>query len=596
MGFVAMLTARGRAHEFKRIRSAQSPKSPRMIRFLSVENLAVVDRLEVEFPPGFTVLTGETGAGKSVVVGALDLLFGGRASSDLIRTGHTKARVQASVEDAQGEEIVLRREISSQGRSRVFIDDVLATVGALRQRATQLIDLHGQHDHQALLNASSHLALLDAYGTIHGHLDDGAELAEAFRAWRKVHHRLTATRTQEKDTFERRERLASERDEIDLVAPEPDEDTRLAERRARLTHAERLRTVTSHVYAELYESDDAIIPRLGDVWRGLDELAEIDASFEPYRTFRGEVESRLEDVAFFLRSYSSQLEDSQDDLESVENRLHDLDRLKRRYGPDLEDVLGHLSATKEELDDIGARSESIEALEKEEAQARKAYIRAAKLRTEKRRRASAALSDELKKILRTVAIPRASFDVRFGDAGDEPDSSAWTSTGVDSVEFYFSANPGEVERPLTAVASGGELSRVMLGLKTLATTDHVGKTLVFDEIDAGIGGVVADRVGAMLSQLAERYQVICVTHLAQIAAYATTHFVVTKQVRDGRTTVGVTRLDEHPERVTEVARLMAGRDSPAAKAGAAELIESKQTPKDEGKRRKRKSQLAKGER
>ena len=205
-------------------------------------------------------------------------------------------------------------------------------------------------------------------------------------------------------------------------------------------------------------------------------------------------------------------------------------------------------------------------------------------------------SNELKKVLRRVAIPRASFDVRLADGSSGENPSGWTASGVDAAEFYFSANAGESERPLTAVASGGELSRVMLGLKTLATTDHPGKTLVFDEIDAGIGGTVADTVGAMLRQLAERYQVICVTHLPQIAAYATTHFLVTKQVRDGRTTVAVNDLAGHPERVTEVARLMSGRDSPAARAGAAELLESKQISKGEDRKRKRKSKTAQGER
>ncbi len=567
-----------------------------MIRFLSVENLAVVDRLEVEFPPGLVVLTGETGAGKSVVVGALDLLFGGRASTDLIRTGHTTARVQASVEDAHGEEILLRREISSQGRSRVFVGGVLATVGALRDRAAHLIDLHGQHDHQALLNASNHLALLDAFGMLHGHLDDGVELANAFHAWRAIHQRLVRTRTKDEEALERRERLVFERDEIELVAPEPGEDSRLAERRARLTNLERLRNTTAQVYAELYERDDAIIPRLSKVWRDLEELSEIDPSFEPYGKLRGDVESRLEDVSFFLRSYGSQLDDSPEDLESLKNRLNDLERIKRRYGPEIKDVLAHLSETHSELDDIDSRSQSIQELADEECRARLAYLKAAKLRTEQRRHASKALSNELKKVLRRVAIPRASFDVRLADGSSGENPSGWTASGVDAAEFYFSANAGESERPLTAVASGGELSRVMLGLKTLATTDHPGKTLVFDEIDAGIGGTVADTVGAMLRQLAERYQVICVTHLPQIAAYATTHFLVTKQVRDGRTTVAVNDLAGHPERVTEVARLMSGRDSPAARAGAAELLESKQISKGEDRKRKRKSKTAQGER
>ena len=553
-----------------------------MIRFLSIQDFAVVDSLELELQPGLTVLTGETGAGKSVVLGALASLVGGRTSADLVRTGETRARVQATVEDGSGRDMIIRREIGASGRSRAFIDDSLATVTALQQVGLRLVDLHGQHEHQELLNPDRHVDLLDAFG---GFDDDRDKVKKAFRRWQVLHARLEQARRHGRDKTERVDLLSFQRDEIDAVAPVPGEHSTLSNRRTRLVNAERLASLTGQAYTQLYEADDAILTKLGQVWRQLEELAALDSQFAPHVDGRVAVVSQLEDLAFFLRSYGPQIDASPEELSTIEERLSKLEHLNRRYGPTPDDVITRQAEIETELSALRATEEELDVLSSEDQEARDAFLHAAGELSAARRSAALRLNDDLAGVLRDLAIPLARIESRFNE--DRLPESDWTERGMDRIEFYFSANPGEATRPLRRVASGGELSRVMLALKTLATTDLPGKTLVFDEVDAGIGGAVADKVGHMLKRLAERYQVICVTHLPQIAAYATSHHRVSKTVERGRT---VTRIDELTEqgRVSELARLMTGGDTPGARAGAEELLISKQNSKSESESERRK--------
>lgn len=558
-----------------------------MIRFLSIENVAVVDRLEIELSPGLSVLTGETGAGKSIVVGALELLAGGRASGDLVRTGAERARVQAMLDDGAAGEVLLRRDITAQGRSRAFVDGELTAVRTLHNRVRDLIDLHGQHEHQTLLDPGSHLALLDAFIARTSDGDDSLRVAAAFRAWQTTKRCLRNVRDREREVDQRRDLLAYQRDEIRGVSPREGEDGLLATRRKRLMNAERLATLATQAYGMLYEQDGSLMSGLGQVWRHLEELARLDESVGSHLGVRSEVESRLEDLAFFLRSYGDSIEASPVELEQTETRLNDLSRLKRKYGPSLDDVLSHARAIDRELATLEANEERHEALARRESEERQTFLRHAGALSEKRRAAADVLASGLQDVLADVGLPRARFDILFAEIPLD-DTAAWTERGVDRVSFSFSANPGEAPRALARVASGGELSRVMLGIKTLATTDTPGKTLVFDEIDAGIGGAAADRVGSMLARLAERYQVICVTHLPQIAAYATRHYRVTKQVQRERTTVRVEELSD-AGRVAELSRLMTGGETQTARAGAKELLTGKQTATRERRKRKAKA-------
>lgn len=540
-----------------------------MIRFLSVRNFAIVERLDVELQPGLTVLTGETGAGKSVVLGALNLLAGGRAAGDLVRTGADRAVVEAALDTDDGGEVVLRREVTSQGRSHVFIGGAPATVGALRALGRRLIDFHGQHQHQTLLDPRNHLALLDAHGRL---ADAATAAAEAFRAWRAAAASLRRAALSEKERADRAELLTFQRKEIDDVAPRAGEDESLAASRTRLASAERLIELCADAYGAVYERDGAVLATLGGVWRRLEELASIDPAFSEHLGRRETIEAQLEDLAFFLRSYAAGIDASPEKLDAVEARIAALERLKKQYGPRLDDVLERRVRIGDALEALTGHAEHVGRLARAEEEAREAYLDVARRLSERRRAAAVDLDARLAPVLDSLAMPHARVQPRFQDEPLPPER--WSETGIDEVELHFSANPGEEPRPLARIASGGELSRVMLGLKTLATTDRPGKTLIFDEVDAGIGGATADRVGRMLRALAERFQVLCVTHLAQIAVHAASHHHVSKQVRNGRTATSVEKLGEQ-DRVTELARLMTGAASLAAREGARSLLDGK---------------------
>ena len=538
-----------------------------MIRFLSVRNLAIVERIDIELEAGLTVLTGETGAGKSIVLGALDLLVGGRATGELVRSGTDKAVVQAVLDADDGREIVLRREVTARGRSRVFIDDELATVGTLQALGRELVDFHGQHRQHTLLDQRTHLPLLDLHG---GLTEQASAVAGAHGAWREAETRLAEAARRADDRTQRVELLTHQSREIDDVAPRPGEDEALAGSRTRLANTERLLTLCADAYGELYEQDAAVLARLGHVWRRLEELAGIDPAFEQHLSARDAVTAQLEDLAFSLRSYAAGIDASPERLAELESRLALLERLKKKYGPQLDDVLDHRRRIGQELDALGAHAEEMERLTAAASRARQVFVEVAGRLSEQRRRTAQSLRERLVRVLADLALPHACVQARFAPAPLPPER--WTAAGIDEAELYFSANPGEQPRPLARIASGGELSRVMLGLKTLATTDRPGKTLIFDEVDAGIGGVVAASVGLMLRTLAQRFQVLCVTHLPQIAAYATSHHHVSKRVRDGRTSTSVESLGEQG-RVAELARLMTGRTSVAAREGARVLLQ-----------------------
>lgn len=541
-----------------------------MIRFLSIRHLAVVERLDLEMQPGFTVLTGETGAGKTIVLGALNLLAGGRAAGDLVRTGTARAVVQA-VLDADGDgEILFRRELTAQGRSRAFINDELTTLGALQASGQRHLDFHGQHAHQALLNPRNHLPLLDAHGRL---AQPAAAVAEAFGAWRQAAASLERARADRDRSAERVELLAYQQREIEEAAPEPGEDEALAMSRKRLANAERLAALCTEAYGALYEQDGAALPTLGQVWRQVAELAAIDESFAAHLEARETIEAQLEELAFALRSCAADAEGSPEQLAEVEARLAALERLKRKYGPSLADVLEQRQTIGAELDALRAGAGQITEFARAEEAARARFLAAAEDLSALRRKTARALGRELAAVLERLAMPHARVQAQFSGGGRQPED--WSARGIDDVELHFSANPGEAPRPLARIASGGELSRVMLGLKTLATTDLPGKTLVFDEIDAGIGGSTANSVGELLSGLGKRFQVICVTHLPQIAAYADNHCRVSKRVQGGRTVTSVDTLGE-ADRVEELARLMTGNTSPEAFAGARALLDSLQ--------------------
>ena len=538
-----------------------------MLRFISIRNLAVIDHLEVEFGPGLNVLTGETGAGKSILVGAVGLLVGGRASADLVRSGEEQATVEAVFEDPAGEEMMIRRDVSAQsGRSRAFLNNSLVTSGALRELAADLVDLHGQHEHQVLLDPASHLDLLDAFAG----LANGREAVRAaftrMQALAGERNRLAADA---REKTRREEYVRFQLTEIERVGPRAGEDDELATARQVLSNAERLQRLCADAYTALYEGEEAALPTLSAVWKRLADLASIDPQFAPHLAAKDAVKSQLEDLAYFLRSYASAIDASPEKLQEVEDRLAVLERLKKKHGPALADVIETAQALRRELDALAGADERAAAVEMELTAARRDYRCLAEKLSNERRTAAVDFARRLEGSLGDLAMTQTRCEVRFADrAGEE----GWNERGIDEGEFYISPNPGEDLRPLARIASGGELSRIMLALKTLASTDAPGKTLIFDEVDAGIGGSVADIVGARLRQLGSRVQVLCITHLPQIAAYGTSHYRIAKALKNGRTVTGVAPLGVR-DREDELARMIAGSEvSASVRASAREML------------------------
>jgi DNA repair protein RecN (Recombination protein N) len=544
-----------------------------MLRFLRIQHLAVIDRLELEFATGLTVLTGETGAGKSILVGAVGLLVGGRASAELVRTGEDHASIEAIFETAEGREFIVRREISAQGRSRALIDGALVTTAALRDTCGDLVDLHGQHEHQLLLDPSTHLDLLDQFGGLH---QQRAAVATAFGEWQEIRAERDRLLTSEREKAAHAEFIRFQLAEIDRLAPRSGEYEDLSAMRHVLANADKLQRLCDEAYTALYEGDDAALPTLGVVWRKVSDLAALDARFTPHLEARDALKSQLEDLAYFLRSYAADIDASPARLQEVEDRLAALERLKKKHGPSLDDVLAAAGRLRADLHDIEHATERAAALDDALIDARRAYSTAAGALSRARRLAADDFARRLERALADLAMNRTRCDVRMTDAADE---SRWSERGMEDGEFFISPNPGEDLRPLAKIASGGELSRIMLALKTIATTDAPGKTLIFDEVDAGIGGAVADVVGRRLQALGEGFQVLCITHLPQIAAYGSSHFRISKSIRRDRTLTEVARL-AGPEREQEMARMIGGSDiSMAVMASAREMLELRAAPR-----------------
>jgi DNA repair protein RecN (Recombination protein N) len=560
-----------------------------MLRYLNIRNLAVIEGLEVSFQPGLNVITGETGAGKSIVVGAIGLLLGDRASSDSVRTGEDCAVVQAVFEHDR-REVIVRREVTAQGRSRSFVDGQLVTAGSLKELGEYLVDLHGQHEHQALLNPDGHLDLLDEYS---GLASERAAVQDAHAHWSALRTDLAAARARERDREARAEYLRFQQGEIDRVAPKPAEDDELAAERVLLANAERLRRLSSEAYQRLYDDDSSALSSLAAVWKRVGELRDLDPRFAPYLEGREAVEAQLGELAVFLREYGAHIESAPERLQDLEDRLASIERLKRKYGPTLADVLERRARCAEELSALDSSAETIADLERRVSAAGEHYLSAARALSAKRRRKGRDLAKALEGELESLAMAGTRFEVRFTDP--VPGEDGWTARGIDVAEFFVSPNPGEDVRPLARIVSGGELSRVMLALKTLATIDSPGKTLVFDEVDAGIGGRVADVVGQRLQALGRVFQVLCITHLPQIAACAQSHYRVSKAERAGRTHTSVEAL-WGPARVDELARMIAGSVvTDGARVTAREMLSARHG-ESEGQAKGESPGPAKGER
>ena len=574
-----------------------------MLKSLNISNFAIIHHLSIEFHQGLNVLTGETGAGKSIIVDALSLLLGTRAFTDVVRTGEKVALVEGvfelegineqqvksklsdlAVEIADDEYLTIRREVQLGGRNRVFINDRSVTLATLKKLQPFLVEIHGQGEQRSLLSPQAHLLLLDDFAACS---DLRRQVSVKYARWRKIVEELKAMTRDRTERERLSDILKFQVAEIDLLNPQSGEEERLLEERKLLTHSEQLNELNESAYNELYDSEESVLTKLGSVRRTMQALEAIDNRFSPLSNTLEEATLSLTDVADTIRSYASRIEYSPARLSEIEERISEFQRLKRKYvqhgGNDLNEIRENLCLQLDQLTNWEEhRGELLADLEILRGEYRTLVGQLTACR-------QAAVVDFERRVgedLRRVAMESARFKVFIDTAREEynltpeeqlqseeqPEEYAgpvstnspiyWSPNGADRVEFHLSANVGELARPLQRVASGGELSRLMLTLRTICrggakaqVESAPNTTLVFDEIDTGIGGQVAEAVGRRLNSLAESQQVLCVTHQPQIARFADQHYAISKRVEEGRTLTRILELG-YKERVTEIARML----------------------------------------
>ncbi len=539
-----------------------------MLRRLAVKNLAIVEDLEMELEPGLTVITGETGAGKSILVDALSLLAGGRGSVELVRQGAERLSVSGEFEpDASvrrvlseaglpaGETLLLRREFSPDGKGRVFVEDEPASVRTLSKIGDRLVTIHGQNSERELVDPEAPLELLDAFGRSE---KEAQATAEAARAWSETREALESLRASRRDRGARLEMIEFQIREIAEAEPDEKEEEELLRERERRLHADRVRLAGETALSALSEGEESAADRLGEAVRAFAELAAIDPRERTHLEEAEDVKRRIADLAAAARDAAEQIESDPERLTSIESRLEKFSRLKRKYGGTLADVRALGAKLEQERDELSHIEDALERRQKEDEGARARYREAAQALSAKRRSAAARLSPAVEKELQALAMEKARFRVALEPAPvDVPRES-----GLETASFLFAPNPGEPEKPVEKIASGGELSRLQLAIQSVAAgRGSGGRTLVFDEVDSGIGGRTAEVVGRKLRALAGRGQVLCVTHVPQIAAVADRHFLAEKSQVRGRTVAAV-RLLEGKDRVAEIARMLAGEKVP----------------------------------
>jgi DNA repair protein RecN (Recombination protein N) len=564
-----------------------------MLRELRIKNFAVIDEVVLELGPGLNIITGETGAGKSIILNALGLISGERGGSDIIRHKEDEATVEAlfdtvppAIESKLNEagfeiedELVIRRILNRSGKNRIYVNGSLCPLGLLAEVGTSLVHIYGQHEHHTLLQPETHLNLLDAFAD----LDESAKSMKAnFDTLSSAWDRLQENRASLDNRRREKALLETQVEEIAQAHLRSGEEEELRSDKSILAHAEKLHQGCREGEELLYEGDAALVSQLGKYAVRLKDLAGIDPNLQPAVELLESSLAQLQEVAAQLRRYAGRVHFDPRALEQLEDRLAEIQRLKRKYNAGVDEILRMHGEIKESLESLEQSEEQIAGLEKTFTEARRnAWEMAEKIWNE-RQRAAKKLKREMEKEVKSLGMPDTTFEVRFVTHDEKSDVQPFfiagkklTERGMDQLEFYFSPNPGEPVKPLAKIASGGELSRLMLALKALVLTPGVVSTLLFDEVDAGVGGRVAEIVGKKLKQVAVHHQVISVTHLPQIAAIADAHFVVQKEVEKGRTFTRVQRLSDR-ERVDEVSRMLGGvKITEQTRRHAEELVRGK---------------------
>jgi DNA repair protein RecN (Recombination protein N) len=579
-----------------------------MLQELNIKNYALIEKLRLDLSSGLNILTGETGAGKSIILGALGLILGERGNIDSIRTGEDSAVIKALMDvsnnsniadiiskiDLDNEDndgvLLLSREISKNGRSRCWINDQSSTISTLREIGDYLVDIHGQHEHQTLFRSEKHLEILDDFAGLKEHVKDINNLYNQLRKLILEHDQLLKER---EESLKEKDLLEFQLNEIKDAKLDIDEEEKLLRERQILNNAELIFELANKIYQHIYDSDDPNIPSVLDILKSLRtdllKLRQVDSELE-------ELESRYENTIYELEDIASQIIDYRDGVEfdprkiaEVESRLDLIHKLKRKYGTEtIAGLLEYKNIVSSKLNDITLSSSRIDSIEEEIREITDKAKKSALMLSEKRQDYAKKLKKMIEKELKTLGMERTVFEVQVTQneilsndedyliLNDNGKNLKFSSNGIDFVEFLISPNPGEDLRPLTKIASGGEISRIMLAIKTVlatGTTHSSPVTLIFDEIDTGIGGRIAEVVGRKLKELSKSLQVICITHLPQIASLADTHYRVQKKVVDDRTIVEVENLDAD-ERIREIARMLAGEKiTEVTLAHASEMIQ-----------------------
>jgi DNA repair protein RecN (Recombination protein N) len=552
------------------LRSIPSEVRPLLLE-LRVENYAVIDSLVVEFAPGLNLLTGETGAGKSILIDALSLLLGDKASTEMVRHGAEKA-VVSGVFDAEGRaikkilenngiepddadagQIIVKREIAAGGKGRVFVNNQPATVALLRQLAPALASIHAQNETILAFDGPARLALLDVYAG-----NDLHDLAEKYAAWAGIRDRIADFERGEQDRLRMADLWSFQKKEIESAQLHSGEDQKLETEKRVLANAEKLYTGAMAAYSLLYDADSSVIAQLGVAKKHLEELARFDPKFQESLTALLSARAAIEDVSATARDYADGIDASPERLAQVEDRLALLDRLKRKYGSTVDEMIAYGEEVARKLNELENREDVLRELKKQFDAAAAVYLAAAQAISKKRYAAAKELQKRVETEINELAM-KAQFKIEVSGS-DETEN--WTASGFDNVVYLISPNPGEPLHPVEKIASGGELSRVMLALKATVEAGKKSKsaaqrTLVFDEIDTGIGGRAAEAVGKKLKSLARANQVLCITHLPQIASFADHHYLIEKREAGGRVKTLVRALSA-AERTEEIARMLSG--------------------------------------
>jgi len=553
-----------------------------MLQELRIKNFAIIDELEMSFSKGFNVITGETGAGKSIILSAVHLLLGDKATDELIRSSEEEASVEAlfdvsrhkkvlerikerdpKAQDEIEDAFVIRRVLSRSGRGKVFVNGHLATLGRLSEIGEELLSIYGQHEHQSLQRIETHIDILDEFGELVELRDD---VESYFEKLASLSAEVSRIRNEKDKRIRERDLMAFQSKEIEASKIQAGEEEVLKEERRILIHAEKLMGFGNLSEEAIYGEEDSALGRIQTVLRKGHEVGSIDPSLSPLLKTLESIQIQLEEAALALRDYSKKVEINPARLEDVENRLEEIDRLKKKYGPAAEDILLFKKRIDETLQSFTSDEEKLFQLESELEPVRKETLALAERLSKERKRTAVELKKSIEKELGFLGMKKTTFEVRIDPVSLAP-------KGIDRIEFLISPNIGEEVKPLAKIASGGELSRIMLAMKRILARIGGRQVLIFDEVDSGIGGAVAEVVGRKLRDLSEQHQVICVTHLPQIACFADSHHSVRKEVKGGRTITFVDHLEKDSV-VDEIARMLGGvKITDKTRAHAREMIE-----------------------